>query len=194
MELNKEFVEDGWYIWVANFIAAEHADQLFEKLMNEYQWQGGTIKLFGKVYEIPRKQLYFADDNKDYGYSGHRLTRFPWTTDLNQLKQLIFDASDFSFNACLGNLYRDGNDSNGWHADNEKELGKNPIIASISLGATRKFDLKHQETKERITFKLNHGSLLIMGGEMQHHWKHQIPKERKIKEPRINLTFRKIYS
>ena len=89
-------------------------------------------------------------------------------------------------------MYRNGQDSNGWHADDEKELGQNPIIASLSFGATRRFDLKHKLTNERISFELNSGSLLVMGGEMQHFWKHQIPKQKKIDEPRINLTFRKI--
>lgn len=192
MQFQKEYIQNGWFIWIPDFLKEEYADQLFSDLLENYNWQGGTIKLFGKVYEIPRKQLYFATQGKNYGYSGHRLPISPWTDRLAQLKQLISASSGYTFNVCLANLYRDGNDSNGWHADNEKELGENPIIASVSMGVTRRFDLKHQKTKERISFKLNHGSLLIMGGEMQHYWKHQIPKERKIIDPRINLTFRYI--
>lgn len=190
MPLEKKKVRDGWYIWVPDFLEKQYADDLYSDLLSNYQWQGGTVKLFGKEYTIPRKQLYFADEGKNYGYSGHRLTISPWTNALKELKALISEKSDYTFNACLGNLYRDGNDSNGWHADNEKELGDQPTIASVSLGATRKFDLKHQQTKERISLPLNHGSLLIMGGAMQRCWKHQIPKERNILEARVNLTFR----
>ncbi len=96
------------------------------------------------------------------------------------------------FNAVLFNLYRNGNDSNGWHSDNEKSLGKNPIIASLSLGETRRFDLKHNLNNSKISFNLKTGSLFVMGGEMQHFWKHQLPKMSKINAPRINLTFRKM--
>lgn len=192
MQLEKKYIENGWYIWVPDFLNGPYAHKLYNDLLNNYNWQGGTIKLFGKVYEIPRKQLYFADDGKSYGYSGHKLAISPWTEELSLLKQKVSEVGGHHFNVCLANLYRDGNDSNGWHADNEKELGKNPVIASISLGVTRRFDLKHIKTNERFSFKLNHGSLLIMGGEMQHYWKHQVPKERKIKDSRVNLTFRYI--
>lgn len=109
-----------------------------------------------------------------------------------QLKLRLEQEFDIQFNSVLANLYRDGKDSNGWHADNEKELGKNPIIASLSFGSERRFDLKHQLTKKKISFDLKNGALLIMGGEMQHFWKHQIAKSSKISEQRINLTFRRI--
>ena len=115
-----------------------------------------------------------------------------WNETLSEIKKKVEKISESSFNACLANLYRDGKDSNGWHADNEKELGKNPIIASLSFGATRTFKLKHLQTNEKIDIELTTGSLLIMGGEMQHYWKHQIPKTKKFKAPRINLTFRKL--
>ena len=117
----------------------------------------------------------------------------PMTKSLLDLIQKINDVYEHGFNAVLLNLYRDGKDSNGWHADNEAELGQNPVIASISLGEERYFHLKHRTQKEqRLKIKLKHGSLLVMGGTMQHHWLHQIPKTTKIISPRINLTFRKI--
>ncbi|NCA20626.1 MAG: alpha-ketoglutarate-dependent dioxygenase AlkB, partial [Crocinitomicaceae bacterium] len=126
-------------------------------------------------------------------YSGKTLETHPFTEELLELKSLIEEASHQEFNCVLVNLYRDGKDSNGWHSDNETELGKNPAIASLSLGAIRRFDLKHNTTKEKISIELNHGSLLIMKGEMQHFWKHQIAKTTKVSTPRINLTFRYIY-
>ena len=117
----------------------------------------------------------------------------PMTNTLLGLIEQIKLFDDNEFNAVLLNLYRDGKDSNGWHADNEKELGKNPVIASISLGEERFFHLKHRTQKEqRLKIALKHGSLLIMGGEMQHYWLHQIPKTAKKIAPRINLTFRNI--
>ena len=126
-------------------------------------------------------------------YSNITMYPHPMTKSLLDLIHKISDVNTSDFNAVLLNLYRNKKDSNGWHADNEKELGKNPVIASISLGEERYFHLKHRTLKDqRLKIKLKHGSLLIMGGEMQHYWLHQIPKTTKIISPRINLTFRKI--
>ena len=143
-------------------------------------------------YKIPRLESYHSTDKTSYTYSGKTLSTHPMDQQLIVLKNSIEAITNQSFNSVLINFYRDGNDSNGWHADNEKELGTNPLIASLSLGATRRFHLKHQVSGEKLEFELDHGSLLIMGGELQHFWKHRIPKQVKIKEGRINLTFRMI--
>lgn len=192
--MKKQIVENGWFIWEPNFYSAPHDQELLESLYSDLPWEGGVIKLFGKTHEIPRKQVMFADKGYHYGYSGKELTVSDWNEVVLKVKERIESNYNLDFNACLANLYRDGEDSNGWHADNEKELGENPIIGSVSLGGTRVFKLKHLKTNSRIDFEMTSGSLLIMGGEMQHYWKHQIPKTKKMVNPRINLTFRKLIS
>ena len=192
MEIEKIVLKDGWIRFIPTFLNEDIANQLFEHLQQTIQWQQGEIVLFGKKHATPRLEAFCADDQKSYGYSGQRLITHEFTNELNEIRQKLTLEIGTSFNSVLLNLYRTGNDSNGWHADNEPELGKNPIIASLSLGATRRFDLKHNTTKEQLSFHLNHGSILIMGGELQHHWKHQIAKTKKVNEPRINLTFRNI--
>lgn len=190
MEIEKIVLKDGWIRFIPTFLNEDIANQLFENLQQTIQWQQGEIVLFGKKHATPRLEAFCADDQKSYGYSGQRLITHEFTKELNKIRQKLTLENGTSFNSVLLNLYRTGNDSNGWHADNEPELGRNPIIASLSLGATRRFDLKHNTTKEQLSYYLNHGSLLIMGGELQHHWKHQIAKTKKVNEPRINLTFR----
>lgn len=188
--LEKIKIKDAILFWDEHFLSNNLADKYFEYFHTKINWQQTDIKIFGKVHQTPRKEAYFADKGKDYGYSGKKLEIQPWDKKVFELKSRIEKLTDHKFNACLMNLYKNGLHSNGWHADNEKELGENPIIASLSLGATRKFDLKHNQTKEKIRFQLNNGSLLIMDSGCQNHWKHQIPKEKKIEKPRINLTFR----
>ena len=190
--MKKLNLSHGWIAHEPQFMSFTNADELYKHLLHQLNWQGGDITLFGKTYPIPRKQVYFSEPHLGYSYSGKSLTIIPWDDQVFSLKQKIESFIQAEFNACLANLYRNGLDSNGWHADNEKELGINPIIASISLGATRKFSLKHRETGELLHVNLQHGSLFVMGGELQHYWKHTVPKEPKIKEPRINLTFRKV--
>tara|TARA_B100000508_G_scaffold55003_2_gene42637 strand:- start:41328 stop:41915 length:588 start_codon:yes stop_codon:yes gene_type:complete len=190
--MNRKVVEDGWIIWEPNFIGGSESDEYFDYFLNELPWSGGMIKIFGKEFEIPRKQVFMSDDNLTYAYSGKSLTQSPWDDRVLTLKDKIEKSCKHEFNACLANLYRDGQDSNGWHSDNEKELGVDPVIASLSFGATRKFDLRHNTTKEKLTFDLSHGSLIIMGGALQHHWKHQVPKTKRVDEARVNLTFRKL--
>ncbi|NQY07587.1 MAG: alpha-ketoglutarate-dependent dioxygenase AlkB, partial [Flavobacteriaceae bacterium] len=129
--------------------------------------------------------------NKSYSYSNITMHPIPFTETLLEIKSKVEEIVEQEFNVCLLNLYRNGNDSNGWHSDNEQSLGKNPTIASISLGATRKFNLKHNDLKdEKLSFDLTHNSLFVMRGETQHFWKHQIPKTKKKVSERINLTFR----
>ena len=175
------------------FLNAKEAANLYHELYNTTPWQEDTITVFGKTYDQPRLTALYAIDPTPYTYSNITMHPHPMTKSLLDLIHKISDVKAHDFNAVLLNLYRDGKDSNGWHADNEKELGKNPVIASISLGEERYFHLKHRTLKDqRLKIKLKHGSLLIMGGEMQHYWLHQVPKTTKIISPRINLTFRKI--
>lgn len=176
-----------------NFLNKEKADLLLEKLLKEVPWQQQNIKLFGKEIPQPRLTAFYAEQGISYTYSGLQLKPNSFSTELWDLKQKTQELSGFDFNTCLANLYRHGNDSMGWHADDEKVLGKNPVIASISLGCIRRFQFKHKTNKDlKESIELQHGSLLIMKGSMQHFWKHQLPKTKKEVAPRINLTFRKI--
>ncbi|MCE2711317.1 MAG: alpha-ketoglutarate-dependent dioxygenase AlkB [Cryomorphaceae bacterium] len=185
-------VQNGWVALQKSFISSEYGNQVFTELKNSLDWEQGNIVLFGKKHLIPRMESFHSMNGQRYGYSGKSLKISPFNELLLDLKARIELVSNHSFNSVLINLYRNGMDSNGWHSDNEKELGLNPVIASLSIGTSRMFQLKHIESKERIQFELSHGDLLLMGGELQHFWKHQVPKQPKIKEARINLTFRKI--
>jgi alkylated DNA repair dioxygenase AlkB len=183
-------VQNGILIFDDAFLNQEESDLLFKHFEATLPFHQGTITLFGKTHAIPRLEAFFATENKTYSYSDKTLQTHPFTAELLALKSKIEAISQVQFNCVLVNLYRNGQDSNGWHADNEPELGKNPVIASLSLGATRRFDLRHNLTIEKISFNLTNGSLLLMKGEMQHFWKHQISKTKKVNEGRINLTFR----
>ncbi len=183
-------VQNGTLIFHETFLNQEEADLLFKHFEATLPFHQGTITLFGKTHAIPRLEAFFATENKTYSYSGKTLQTHPFTTELMTLKSKIEAISQEQFNCVLVNLYRNGQDSNGWHADNEPELGRNPVIASLSLGATRRFDLRHNHTNKKLSFDLTNGSLLLMKGEMQHFWKHQIAKTKKVDVSRINLTFR----
>lgn len=182
---------DAQVSYVPSFIGFEEANELFNKLINDINWQQDDIVVFGKKFQQPRLTALYGNDGKSYSYSS--LTMFPnkWNSLLIYIKEKVEEFMNVKFTTVLLNYYRDGNDSNGWHADNEKELGKNPIIASISFGAKRVFQMKHNTNKDqKFKIELEHGSLLIMKGTTQHFWKHQIPKSTKKVGPRINLTFR----
>lgn len=176
-----------------HFIPEEQADGLYSVLLEKIPWRQDKIRIFGKTYPQPRLTALYGNNGNSYSYSGITMEPEPFIPELDTLKRMVETRTGHSFSTCLVNLYRDGNDSNGWHADDEKELGTNPVIASVSLGATRAFHLKHRNQKSlRYRIPLEHGSLLVMGGAMQHHWLHQIPKTRRAVNPRINLTFRNI--
>lgn len=180
--------------YIPDFFNAEEARFYFEKLQQEIPWKQDRIKLFGKEHLQPRLSAFFAEKDLNYAYSGLKLNPEEFSEEILQIKKNVEIFSGLIFNSCLANLYRDGQDSMGWHSDDEKELGKNPVIASVSFGAERIFHLKHKtdkDLKKRILLK--HGSLLLMEEETQHHWKHQLPKTKKNIGPRLNLTFRKIY-
>ena len=177
-----------------DFFSLEEADSLFKSLKREIKWQQDPIKVFGKTYLQPRLTALYATNDNSYNYSGITMKPHLMIPQLKKIQSAIETTTEARFTSVLLNLYRDGKDSNGWHADNEKELGKNPVIASVSLGSTRYFHLKHLKQKEqRFKFQLDHGSLLMMGGPMQHFWQHQIAKTKQQIGPRINLTFRKIF-
>lgn len=174
-----------------NFFDNHRANELFEKLKNEIPWQQDNITVFGKTYPQPRLTALFGNEGKPYSYSNIVMQPNSWNPLLMFIKNEIEEICQENFTTVLLNYYRDGKDSNGWHADNEKELGRNPIIASVSFGAERFFHLQHNTIKEqKLKIKLEHGSLLIMKGTTQHFWKHQIPKTSNEIGPRINGTFR----
>ena len=175
------------------FLEKDFAHKLYDQLYSEIDWQQDDIKIFGKVYAQPRLTALYGDDGKSYTYSGIEMHPTPFTAVLKDLKSKIEAVSGCSFTTVLLNLYRDGADSNGWHSDDEKELGINPVIASLSLGEVRRFHMKHKHNKElKHYIDLESGSLLIMGGKTQHFWKHQLSKTKRDVGPRINLTFRRI--
>ena len=182
---------DSTIYYYPNFIATNDAADYFTTLKDTVAWQQDDIKVFGKVYVQPRLTALYANNKVPYSYSNITMSPNAFTPKLLTLKKKIESVAKCQFTTCLLNLYRDGKDSNGWHADNEKELGINPIIASVSLGAERFFHLKHNtNTTLKQKILLEHGSLLIMKGKTQHFWKHQVPKTAKPISERINLTFR----
>ncbi|MGJ8685280.1 MAG: alpha-ketoglutarate-dependent dioxygenase AlkB family protein [Nonlabens sp.] len=186
-------IPDAQVQYDGGFYAFAKAEQLQSQLLQETPWRQNKITVYGKEHNEPRLTQLYGDAGISYGYSNINHDALPWTATLQSIKADVEKAAGTTFNVCLINRYRDGQDSNGWHADNEKELGNNPVIASISLGQERFFHLKHNENKDwRFKFLLEHGSLLIMAGETQHTYKHQIAKTKKVISERINLTFRKI--
>ena len=174
---------------------SEIAANLLNDLTEEIPWQQNKIRFYGKESLVPRLESWHGDEGMSYTYSGIRMDAKPWTKNLLKIKESIEPIAKTTFNSVLINYYRDGKDRVAWHSDDEKELGKNPVIASVSLGAERKFKLRHKKYKEN---QLQHevflqsGSLLLMSGSTQHHWLHEIPRTAKPIGPRINLTFRVI--
>jgi len=182
---------DAEILYFPSFFSEVEANNLFHKLQTEIPWQQDTITVYGKNHLQPRLTALYGNEGKPYGYSNIIMHPHSWNPLLTYLKEAVEKKCDEKFTTVLLNHYRNGQDSNGWHADNEKELGRNPVIASLSFGAARPFQLKHNTLSEaKQTILLNHGSLLIMKGNTQHFWKHQIPKTKKEIEGRINLTFR----
>ncbi|NNT72625.1 alpha-ketoglutarate-dependent dioxygenase AlkB [Flavobacterium sp. IMCC34852] len=177
--------------YYSSFFDLARANELFEKLKAEIPWQQDNITVFGKTHPQPRLTALFGNEGKSYGYSNIVMQPHHWNPLLMFIKDEIETIAQENFTTVLLNYYRDGKDSNGWHADNERELGRNPVIASVSFGAERSFHLQHNTLKDqKLKINLEHGSLLIMRGTTQHFWKHQIPKTAKDIGPRINLTFR----
>ncbi len=176
------------------FFTKTESEKLYKNLIEKINWQQYTIKMFGKILNQPRLTAFYGEENKPYAYSGLKLTPNPWTEDLLFIKSRITKTAQINFSSVLLNYYRNGQDSMGWHSDDEKELGQNPVIGSISFGETRLFQLRHLTRKDlkKVDIKLTNGSFLLMKGPTQHYWEHQIPKTSKHLTPRINLTFRTI--
>jgi alkylated DNA repair dioxygenase AlkB len=188
--LKPMIIRNGAYIYIPNYFNNELSEAYLKNLLDDIQWRQEEMKIYGRQIKFPRLTSWYGDSNKPYTFSGITLNPNVWTKELLEIKNKIELQFNIAFNSVLLNLYRDGSDSISWHTDAEKELGQNPIIASVNFGATRKFQLRHKETKERIDINLENGSLLIMQGELQHYWQHQIPKTKKDIGQRINLTFR----
>ena len=174
---------------------ADAPNALYRHFLTQLPWQPDVVTIFGKTH-VTHRQIVWMSEN-DYHYSGQRKMATPWTADVLALKQYIElllaeQHMSANFNACLFNYYPTGDDGMGYHADNESELGNEPIIASVSLGATRKFVFKHRITKEKVEIPLQNGQLIVMRGQTQRHWLHSLPKTKKVTEGRINLTFRHI--
>lgn len=183
----------GETIFYPDFVSKQEADHYFEKLLVSLDWRHEPIRMFGKMVMQPRLTALYGDASRSYGYSGISMTPKTWTPELEKLRTKLLGFTGVEFTHVLCNYYRDGQDSMGWHRDNEAVLGKNPSIASVTFGVTRIFQIRHYESKDhKIDIPLTHGSLLIMSGESQHHWEHQIPKTKTSKQGRINLTFRKL--
>jgi len=187
-------LKDAMVSYTSYFYDAQKASEIYETLFSEIVWQEDEITLFGKTHLQPRLTALYGDDETPYSYSGIVMTPRKFSRTLEKIKEDISNYTGEQFNAVLCNLYRHGKDSNGWHSDNEKELGIDPFIASLSLGETRMFHLKHkQDPASKAKLPLVNGSLLCMGGATQTHYKHQVSKTQKQVGPRINLTFRRLF-
>jgi len=173
-------------------ISKDDADTFFNSLMNNIEWRNDEAVIFGKHIITKRKVVWYADKPFEYTYSHTTKRALEWNKDLLRLKLIVEKATGETFNSCLLNLYHNGTEGMAWHSDGEKDLLKNGAIASLSFGVERKFAFKHKETKEIVSFQLEHGSLLVMKDETQQNWLHRLPPSTKIKSARINLTFRTI--
>ena len=177
-----------------SLLSNQEADQLFDSLKTSIIWEKHKIKLYGRVHDVPRLTAWYGDPNKSYEYSGIKLKTRLWNAALLIIREKIETISKTKYNSVLLNLYRSGSDSVLWHSDDEPELGKNPVIGSLSLGEAREFQMKHKYDRDlKKNFLLKHGSFLLMKGKTQHNWLHQIPKRKNLKGERINLTFRTIH-
>ena len=178
--------------YVVNAFTAREADRLFQSLLDTIPWRTATLTIAGQKRPLPRLQCWMADQGRSYSYSGLKLTPYPWNPAVLKIKARLEQLCEHSFNSVLLNYYRDGSDSVSWHADDETELGPNPIVASVSLGAQRTLELKPKFnlTTPKKQIVLESGSILIMGKTIQNNWLHQIPKISGTIDPRISLTFR----
>jgi alkylated DNA repair dioxygenase AlkB len=181
---------DGIVNYYGKMMSVDEADHYLDALLNTIQWKNDEAIIFGRHIITKRKVAWYGDEGYSYTYSNTTKQALPWTKELLELKTLTEELCGDKFNSCLLNLYHDGNEGMAWHSDDEKALGKDTSIASLSFGAERKFALKHRVSKESAGLILEHGSLLVMKGTTQTNWLHSLPKSTRIKTPRVNLTFR----
>lgn len=184
--------KDGEVSYQGNFIPCDEASELYETLLATTAWENDHAIVLGKVITMRRKLMWYGDKRYSYTYTNTTKVAQPWAEALQPLRKKVEHATGEKFNTCLLNLYHDGDDGMSWHSDSEDEMKRYGVIASISLGAQRRFMFKHKVTKETLSLELAHGSLLQMKGKTQEHWLHQVPKSKKVTEPRINLTFRQM--
>jgi alkylated DNA repair dioxygenase AlkB len=176
-----------------HWLAPAEADALFAALRAQVPWEVHRIRLFGREVASPRLSCWIGDPDASYRYSGVRFEPRPWPDALRPVRRRLEDTLGGGFNSVLANLYRDGRDAMGWHSDGEPELGEHPVIASLSLGATRKFAFRHrQQPQQRLSIDLPHGALLVMSGDTQRFYRHSLPRTARPVGERINLTFRRI--
>jgi alkylated DNA repair dioxygenase AlkB len=183
---------DGTAIYHGRLLDPPAARNYYDSLISTLPWRHDEVVMFGKRIVTAREVAWFADAGIPYRYSGTVKQAAGWTPALAELKALVEARTGVTFNSCLANLYHDGREGMGWHSDDEKSLVRHAAIASLSLGAERPFAFRHKTTGETVSLTLEDGSLLVMAGETQDHWKHALPKSAKIKDPRINLTFRQM--
>ena len=186
--------EGGYAQYFGPILAPEKGDHLFQKLLEEINWKQDEISIFGNITKTRRKVAWHAEIPASYTYSRMTKIALPFTQSILELKKLAENITDEKFNSCLLNLYHDGTEGMGWHADDEKEIKAGSAIGSISLGADRKFSFKHKTKDINVDQVLEHGSLLVMKGDTQTKWKHCLRTSKHITKPRINLTFRQINS
>jgi alkylated DNA repair dioxygenase AlkB len=183
---------DADLLWSPAFLSREEADAMLAVLDAAIPWQRHHLRIFGRDVPAPRLSAWIGDPGAAYTYSRVRFEPLPWPEPLAALRRRVAEASAAAYNSVLANRYADGTQSMGWHADDEPELGPRPVIASVSLGAARRFALRHRHTRERRDIELTHGSMLLMRGETQAHWQHALPRTTRPLGTRINLTFRNI--
>jgi alkylated DNA repair dioxygenase AlkB len=183
---------DGTVLYYGCVMSQADANQYFNELYNNIEWRHDEAIVFGKHIITNRKVAWYGNKEYDYTYSNTTKKALPWTTELLKLKKLVEEKTQETYNSCLLNLYNNGEEDMAWHSDSEKMLQKNGAIASLSLGAERKFAFKHKKSNNTTSIVLEHGALLVMKDDTQTHWLHRLPPSIHIKRPRINLTFRTI--
>jgi len=186
------FMENNSHNWSTTIWRDLSSEEFSSILFKNIKWKHDSINMYGKKIPLPRLTSWYGDNGKTYSYSGIKSNPNEWNKGLLYIKQKIEEVANVTFNSVLMNWYRDGEDYLSWHADDEKELGKNPVIGSVNFGETRDFIIRNNATSQKITLPLKHGTLLIMSGQLQHYWQHSVPKRKKIKHVRFNLTFRVI--
>jgi alkylated DNA repair dioxygenase AlkB len=185
--------DDGSLDDYGRILTNTESQHLFDRLVANVPWHQGSVRVFGRDIPEPRLTSWHGDPGSSYSYSGRTVQPSPWTKDLAAIRTLVESLATFGFNSVLANLYRDGRDGVAWHSDDEVELGSEPVIASFSLGASRRFSVRRRDrTGERIDLDLHAGTLIVMRGSFQRTWEHSIPKTRRPVDQRVNLTFRTI--